>query len=106
MRTPQEGTPMTYWIQWRDAAGWEGERRGPFPHREDAVRDIEENLEALAASLETWTGKRGWWVWNSADRAALWRDDMGHDEAPDGHFVIIEEGAPEARTDDDNTDTA
>lgn len=92
---------MTYWAFWHNASGSGGHRRGPFPHREDAVRHIKEDLREWAASLEHGTGAAGEWGWDPAHQVwTLYRSDY---ETPLGYYVI-EQVAPDARTDDDDTD--
>lgn len=92
--------PTTYWAFWHEASGSGGHRRGPFPHREDAVRHIEEDLRLWAAQLEHGTGDAGEWGWDTAHQVwTLYRGGI-LDWLPLGYYVI-EEVATEARTDDD-----
>lgn len=96
---------MTYWIQWHEADGKKGRRSGPFLHREDAVRHIEQNMQALATSLESWTGEAGLWMWVTENAATLWRDDMFHDDELQGYFTI-EQVAPEDESEESDPGNA
>ena len=78
---------MTYWIRWRATSGGEGQRIGPFAHRQDAERHMQDTLRKWAAEQEAWFGKPGVWT---AD-GELYSDDMFHDETPIGKFIIEEE---------------
>ncbi len=94
---------MTYWVFWHEASGSGGHRHGPFPHREDAVRHIEEDLRSWSASLERGTGDAGEWGWDPAHQVwTLYRGGL-LDWLPLGYYVL-EEVALEARTHDDDTD--
>lgn len=78
---------MTYWIRWQATSGDKGPRIGPFAHRHDAERHMQDTLRAWATDLEGVAGTSGVWT---AD-GELYSDDMFHDETPIGKFVIEEE---------------
>lgn len=86
---------MTYVIRWHSASG---KKRQPSAEDADLVEyatlaeaqaAMIEHLREAAAVLEHGTGKPGWWTRDGE----LWCDDMFHDDAPLGRYVI-EQVAP------------
>lgn len=78
---------MRYWVRWHGARGEEGPRMGPFAHRKDAERHLQTTLRQWANDLEHVAGKAGVWTANGE----LWSDEMFHDQAPLGRFIIEED---------------
>ena len=81
---------MAYWVWWHGANGKQAGRvLGPFDHRREAEAALLKQARAASAALEHGLGKPGSYAL-SPDRqtAELWCDDMFHDEAPLGRYVI------------------
>lgn len=78
---------MPYWIRWRAANGEEGPRIGPFEHRPEAERYVNDMLRRSAAQMEHVFGNPGVWT----PEGELYRDDMFHDETPLGAYIIEDE---------------
>lgn len=85
---------MAYWIRWHAANGEQGPRIGPFDRRKKAELHMQATLRQWADEQEAWFGKPGVWT---AD-GELYCDDMFHDEAPLGRFIIEDERDDGAET--------